>query len=244
LATTNADSPVPAARLDGLEIKRSSTADQVADVLRKMITRGDLPPGTPLPEVALADSVGVSRNTTREALRVLAREGLISHHMHKGAAVATLRETDVIDIFRVRRTLELKAVAASTDATPDQLASLREAVEELRSAAESGEWDRVIESDVLFHERLLALLGSRRLNRFFQEIQGELRLCLALVDRQEDDPAPLVAEHRELYELIENGEQQLCIESLEAHLADSEEILRSIVGRQRSTDAASAGEIQ
>jgi DNA-binding GntR family transcriptional regulator len=239
----NAASVAPA-RLDGLEIKRSSTADQVADALRKMITRGDLAPGTPLPEVALADSVGVSRNTIREALRVLAREGLISHLMHKGAAVATLREADVIDIFRVRRALELTAVAASADATPDQLASLREAVEELRSAAESGEWDRVIESDVLFHERLLGLLGSPRLHRFFQEIQGELRLCLALVDSQEDDPGPLVAEHRELCELIENDEQERCIQSLEAHLADSEEVLRSIVSRQGSTDAASAGEIQ
>ena len=234
MATTNTGSPIPPGRFDGLQITRSSTADQVADILRKMITRGDFAPGMPLPEVALADSIGVSRNTTREALRVLAREGLVSRHMHKGASVATLRGEDVTDIFRVRRALELKAVAASAEASPAQLAGLREAVDELRTAAESGEWDRVIESDVLFHERLLGLLGSPRLDRFFQEIQGELRLCLALVDRQYDDPAPLVAEHRELYELMERGEQERCLESLEAHLADSEQVLKSIVNRQNA----------
>jgi DNA-binding GntR family transcriptional regulator len=234
LATTDADSSLPSGSLEGLRIERSSTADQVADVLRKMITSGDFAPGMPLPEIGLADSLGVSRNTTREALRVLAREGLVSRHMHRGAAVATLREEDIADIFRVRRALELKAVVASAEASPEQLDGLRAAVDELTDAARSGEWDRVIESDVLFHERLLSLLGSPRLDRFFQEIQGELRLCLALVDRHEDDPAPLVAEHRELCDLMQDGEPARCVQRLEAHLADSEEVLKSIVNRQDS----------
>jgi DNA-binding GntR family transcriptional regulator len=241
LVATDASPRIAAESLDGLRIKRSSTADQVADALREMITRGDIAPGTPLPEIALADSVGVSRNTTREALRILAREGLVTHHMHRGAAVATLTEEDVTDIFRVRRALELRAVAASSTATPRQLASLREAVDQLETAAGSGNWDGVIEGDVLFHERLLALLGSPRLHRFFQEIQGELRLCLALVDRQDDDPAPLVAEHRELCELIQSGERERCIAKLDAHLADGEQVLRSIVNRRTEGLAVARG---
>jgi DNA-binding GntR family transcriptional regulator len=237
--TNEEDVSLPSGSLDRLRIQRSSTADQVADVLRKMITSGDFAPGMALPEIALADSVGVSRNTTREALRVLAREGLVTHHMHRGASVATLREEDIADIFRVRRALELKAVVASSAASGEQLEGLRAAVEELTDAARAGEWDRVIESDVLFHERLLAFLESPRLNRFFQEIQGELRLCLSLVDRQEEDPAPLVAEHRELCDLIESGQQERCVERLEAHLADSEKVLKSIVSRQEPAPTAS-----
>ncbi len=214
-----------------LAIERSSTAEQVAAALRARITSGDLAPGTALPEIALADSLGVSRNTAREALRVLAREGLVDHHMHRGARVAVLSEEDVVDIFRVRRTMELAAVKEGAVVDPDRLQPMRSAVDALASAAEMGDWANVIESDVDFHRHLVALLGSPRLDRFFEELQGELQLCLALINRQGDEPAPLVAEHRELCDLMERGEQAKCCERLEHHLADSEAILRAIAGR-------------
>jgi DNA-binding GntR family transcriptional regulator len=214
-----------------LAIERSSTAAQVATAMRTRITSGEWAPGTPLREIALADSLGVSRNTTREALRILAREGLVDHHMHRGARVAVLSEEDVEDIMRVRRAVELVAVEASADVDAARLGPVRDAVSALATAAERRDWGNVIEADVAFHRALVALLGSPRMNRFYEELQGELQLCLALINRQNEEPDPLVVEHRELLELIEAGEQQRCCEVLEAHLADSEAVLKTIAGQ-------------
>lgn len=217
--------------LDTLEIQRSSTAAQVAAVLRGRITSGEWPPGTPLRETALAESLGVSRNTVREGLRILARDGLVDHHMHRGARVATLGESDVEDIMRVRRTVELAAVAASAEVDAAQLEPITAALEKLERAAEAGEWGNVIEADVAFHGSLVALLGSSRLNRFYGELQGELRLCLALINQQDEEPDPLVAEHRQILELLESGDRKRCGAALRSHLVDSEKVLKSIAAR-------------
>lgn len=225
--------------LPALEIKRSSAVDQVAEALSEMILRGDLPPGTPLRETQLARSVGISRNTVRDAVRVLARQGLVNHTMNRGAVVARLSERDVVDVFRVRRALEVQAIEASAQASPEQLAGLEDAVRAMRRAAEDGEWHRIIEADCLFHRRLVGILGSPRLNRFFDTIQGEFRICLSIVDRDNDDGENLVAEHHELYELIAAGRRQECIDMLAEHLGDCETLL---CGLAREWDGEAATE--
>jgi DNA-binding GntR family transcriptional regulator len=235
-STALADDSPPGALLN-LEIKRASTAEQVADGLREMIVRGELEPGAPLREVSMAASIGISRNTMREAIRLLAREGLVTHNMHRGALVSRLTEDDVGDIFRVRRTLELEAVQATAGATQEQLAALEATVRGFEQAADGPSYESLVDSDVEFHERLVGMLGSPRLDRFFKTIQAELRLCLSIVDRH-DDPGRLIAEHRELYELIASGRQEACIARMTRHLADAEALVKEIVRRQNGKEAA------
>ena len=76
--------------LSGLSIQRMSTADQVAGLMRERILRGELKPGTALREVTIAAAIGVSRNTLREALRILTQEGLVRHTVHHGMTVTKL----------------------------------------------------------------------------------------------------------------------------------------------------------
>jgi DNA-binding GntR family transcriptional regulator len=215
--------------LGSLQIKRASTAEQVAEALREMILRGEVEQGQPLREVSLAATIGVSRNTMREAIRVLAREGIVTHEMHRGAVVTRLTGGDIEDIFRVRRVLELAALPATLDAEPEQLAGLADAVQALASAARLGDWAAIIDADQLFHERLVAGLGSRRLSRFFNAIQAEIRLCMSIVDRSESDPDALVAEHQELLRLILDREVDRCVDVMGGHLDESEQMLRALV---------------
>jgi DNA-binding GntR family transcriptional regulator len=228
---------MPSGALSNLEIKRASTAEQVADGLREMIVRGELEPGAPLREVSMASSIGISRNTMREAIRLLAREGLVTHNMHRGALVRRLTEEDVGDIFRVRRAVELEAVQETAGASVEQLAALEASVRGLEQAADADSYESIIESDVEFHERLVRMLGSPRLDRFFKTIQAELRLCLSIVDSH-DDPGRLIAEHRELYELMASGRQHACIERMTQHLVDAEALVKRIVRRQNGKEAA------
>ena len=117
-----------------LRITRQSTADQVAALLRERIVRGELQPGTPLREVPLAASIGISRNTMREAIRGLVHEGLVRHNVHRGVTVTKLTENDVADIYRVRRLLECAAVEKSTP-QPKQLELLAESIQLLDDAS-------------------------------------------------------------------------------------------------------------
>jgi DNA-binding GntR family transcriptional regulator len=193
-----------------------------------MILRGELTPGTPLREIPMATSIGISRNTAREAVRVLVRQGLVTHTMHRGAIVTCLTERDIADLFRVRHAVETEAIEASGRADAEQLRELAAAVEALEHATEQDDWGRIVELDCVFHERLVGFLGSPRINRFFGTIQGELRLCLSIVDPEDDNPAALAAEHRELYELIAAGERDRCASLMRAHLTDAEQRLRAI----------------
>ncbi len=203
--------------------------EQVAEALRLKIVSGAIKPGSPLGEGALAASAGVSRNTMREVIRQLAREGLVTHHMHRGALVVLLTARDAEDIFRVRRTLELTALEATARLGRDELSGLADAVEQIVIAARGSVWGDIVDADLLFHSRLVAVLGSHRIDRFYRGVEDELRLCLSIVDREDEEPAAIVAEHQELLQLILDGEQARCAEIMAGHLAESEERLKRIL---------------
>jgi DNA-binding GntR family transcriptional regulator len=216
-----------------LEIKRPSTAEQVAEALREKILSGEFDQGQSLREVELAASIGVSRNTMREAVRILAREGIVTHQMHRGAVVTRLDAHDVEDIFCVRRLLELSALQATIDAEPEKLDGLVRAVHELELAVQTKDWAAIIDADELFHERLVGLLRSPRLSRFFDTIQAQLRLCMSIVDRSGSDTHALVAEHQNLLQLILDRDLTRCTEIMREQLADAEKMLKAVVGRDR-----------
>ena len=102
-------------------IDRSSTTERVADALREMLFAGDLSPGEPLREVSLADGFGVARSTVREALQVLAGEGLVTRYPNRGVVVTELTERDIAEIFEARLVLEsagVRAGAGGADLAP------------------------------------------------------------------------------------------------------------------------------
>src|SRR5258707_4046236 len=95
------------------EINRTSVADQVASILRQRILDGELPPETALQEVPMATSLGVSRNTVREATRILSLERLLNRNAHTDVAVAQLSLGVVAEIYLPRHLLAITAVRAA-----------------------------------------------------------------------------------------------------------------------------------
>src|SRR3954452_1049546 len=131
-------------------LDRTSTAERVADVLRTRISEGFFPPGTRLAEDAIGAALAVSRNTLREAFRLLTHERLLVHELNRGVFVRKLTVDDVVDIYRVRGLVEC-AVVRGLGAPPYGLGALAEAVEEGQRAAREGDWKAVGTANIHFH---------------------------------------------------------------------------------------------
>lgn len=212
--------------LAGLRIKpASSTAARVADALRERILAGELPPGTQLREVPLSSAMDVSRNTVREALRLLAGEALTTHTLHRGVVVAQVRRDDIVDIFRVRRLLELRALEEVAGASKPDLAAVHDAANACDAAADAGDLWAVVNCDLAFHQALVALLGCERLTAAMRNSVAELRLALATVDRAHGGLPELIHQHRKIIRAGERGDLAAARELLEKHLDEAETLL-------------------
>ena len=219
------------------EINRISVADQVASILRRRILDGELPPGTALQELPMAASLGVSRNTVREATRILSLEGLLKRNAHRGVAVAQLSLEDVAEIYQLRHLLEIPAVLAAKMEDSDVLAEMCTALEGYEEAVEGMDWVSAVRFDLHFHTLLIRFHRNRRLESFYQRLLGELRMGMVLVDLRHDDPGGLVPVHRRIYQLLTSGETSQCATLLAQHLRDSESRL-TVVMDQRIARAA------
>jgi len=214
-------------------LDRTTTGAQAERVLRGLILDGALAPGTRLREVRLAASLGVSRNTLREALRGLAEQGLITHHPHRGVVVTDLSADDIDDLYALRRVIEL---AALEHVAPDRIAALREATDAFASALERGDAVEALECDFRFHRTLVGALGSARLAAAHERAQGELRLALLQLDREYEPPA--VDEHRDVVDALAGGDVAAAAASLTAQLARANQRLQFLVRMKESKPPA------
>ncbi len=201
-------------------IDRTSTATQLAGIVRNRILSGALAPGTPIREVALAEDLGVSRNTVREGVRLLLGEGLLEHRPHKGVAVATVDATDIVEIYAARRLLELKAVRGATkDAVAEGLMALEAAIDQMEAGTRSQDLNAIRDADAAFHRAIVGFLGNDRLVTFESTLLGELRLGLAYLDRADAEyQSNWMREHRRIAKAIADGDRAEAARLLTTHL--------------------------
>jgi DNA-binding GntR family transcriptional regulator len=213
-----------------LQMDRQTTPTRLADALRAAILRGEVAQGEPLREAAISKSAGVARNTVREALRLLTKEGLVTHHAFRGVSVTQLTERDIVDIFRARRTLELAGVDA-LDAMPDELlARIEQAASGFEAAVDAKDWPAAFEHDMDLHAALAAATGSSRLDDCFRGLMRELRLVHIIFDGLETESLPIDRqEHRRIGELVRARDRPACRELIAAHLGRAEQLLLGLM---------------
>jgi DNA-binding GntR family transcriptional regulator len=214
-------------------LHRSSTIDDVASLLRADIVSGELAPGTQLREVALAESIGVSRPSLREALQVLRQEGLVRHEPHRGTFVTTIGPEEIVDIYQVRRVLEGSAGRACKGADAAGIDRVGAAFEELAAATGGDPFD-VIGADLRFHQSIVALLGSARLDAVFDSVVTALRPCLVLLSREAGGTTLLhpesLTEHEAMAAAIAARKGREAERLLTAHIDRNQELLLEVIG--------------
>jgi DNA-binding GntR family transcriptional regulator len=202
---------------------QNSAAERAADALRARITEGDLPPGTHLHEDHWVKLLDVSRNTLREAFRLLAHERLLVYRMNRGVAVRELDDADLRDIYRTREVLELAAIDYSVDASREQLLELLEIVERAEQSS-SDDSKHLATLNIEFHQRLVELIGGVRINVFFRTLDAELRLVFSIFEA-EDFYRYFIPGNRKIAELLLVGDRRGAKRALRAYLAEAELLL-------------------
>lgn len=193
--------------VENLTLRRTSTAQQVADGLSDAIMRGEMAPGAPIRESAIATALGISRNTVREAVRVLEAGGLVKHTMHHGATVVDPSQDDLAELYRARMALEL--AAAGTPRSAAELAPVRAALQDLMVAYETRDPVSIAEKDLGFHAAIVSMLGSKRIDEFYDQLARELRFFLVVLsveDREFESQEGVIEEHTSIMAALESGD--------------------------------------
>lgn len=207
-----------------------SQQGNLADALRQSIIDGDFAPGSRLSEQALAERFEVSRNTLREAFRVLAEQGLIEHVPHRGVSVASPTIADVIDIYRARRVIEGSALRQAEPEHP-AVQRMRDSLEESERHLPAGRWREVGSANMAFHTAIVALADSPRLARTYRNLAAELRLVFLEIDDPRALHEPFVRKNRiVLTALLEEGPDAAAT-ALDEYLMKSERVVLGAFAR-------------
>ncbi|WP_248960705.1 GntR family transcriptional regulator [Sphaerisporangium perillae] len=201
---------------------RTSTAERVAAILRERITEGMFAPGTRLSEESIGSALGVSRNTLREAFRLLSHERLLVHELNRGVFVRRLTESDVVDLYRVRRLVECAAIRQAAKPSAEALAALREAVGSAELAAREQRWEDVGTANMRFHQAIVRLAASPRLDETMSRLLAELRLCFLEMNNPRAFHEPYLWRNRDILQLIETGDTEGAERLLDSYLTDAE----------------------
>ena len=200
--------------------------ETLASVLREQIIMGVYAPGQKLSEQRLAEELDVSRNTLREAFRVLAEHALVDHVPHRGVSVASPSMADVVDIYRARRLIECGILAEASPLHPG-VDGMRAAVDEAGSAVEAGDWSTVGTANMAFHTALVSLADSQRLARSHGHLAAELRLAFLATDDLESLHSPFVGRNGRILRLLTEEGAAAAAAELERYLIASE---RTVLG--------------
>lgn len=211
-----------------VRMKVPSVAERVAEELRYQLAEGFLVPGAKLTEATIAENLGVSRNTVREAFAELAGERLLLRQPNKGVFVATLEAGDIHDVYTVRRAIEVSSIRAG--GSPERVAAVRAAVEEGKQAAASNDNEGLGSANQHFHGAIVALAESNRLNTIMAQILAEMRLYFHKATMNAYFYSDWLTENEQICAALEAGELEHAGDLLLAYLNRSEQQQSTIHG--------------
>ncbi|BCW42856.1 GntR family transcriptional regulator [Arthrobacter sp. StoSoilB5] len=225
VATGNAGISGARARM---RIAVPSVAERVADELRYQLAEGMLLPGTKLTEAAIAEDLGVSRNTVREAFAELASERLLVRQPNRGVYVATLEAGDIHDVYTVRRAIEVSSIRAG--GSPERIAAVRAAVEEGKRAAAADDNEGLGSANQHFHGAIVGLAESGRLNTIMAQVLAEMRLYFHKATVNANFYSDWLKENEQICSALESGDLDRAGDLLLAYLNRSEQQQKAVHG--------------
>jgi DNA-binding GntR family transcriptional regulator len=205
--------------MSNLALAPRALYEEVAELLRQRIFARELEPGSWIDEMHLAEQYGISRTPLREALKVLAAEGLVTMKVRRGAYVTEVSEKDLRDVYHLLALLEsdaARAVASQADAA--QLAQIQALQEDLEKATE--DHDKFFEINENFHHLLLDIAGNRWRTQMVADLRKVMKLNRHHSLFKSGRIAQSLTEHREIVQALLQQDPALAAARMTAHFAN------------------------
>jgi DNA-binding GntR family transcriptional regulator len=215
-----------------------SLTDAVVMYVRDAVISGELAPGQQLSEAYLAQTLGTSRGTVREALRVLANLGLVARSAHRGPVVTMITPQRAQEIYTLRDALEsFAARLAAEEGRIDEaaIAMLEERPRAMVEAARRADVGALVEADMQLHQSLSALAGHELLLEHLAAIHMHSRRLLVYSDLYNPDFVAVVERHARLVEVLRGGDPDTIERAVSDHIT---EVGRTIVAKMRAAQPA------
>jgi DNA-binding GntR family transcriptional regulator len=202
---------------------------QAAEAIRRLIATGRLVGGDHLIEARIAEQLGISRGSVRDALWLLRGEGLVRDEPRRGTFVAQLTAADVREIYDLRIAVEIAAVRLIKQRPElEPFRPLEQALDDMEAGG--GDAALVAEADLGFHSALCAASGNSRLHGVFVRHATELLTLLRLDEEKLDHgPDSIVAEHRDLLDALRLGDLATAETAFRQHLEEARDRMTAYV---------------
>jgi DNA-binding GntR family transcriptional regulator len=190
--------------------------EEVAEQLRQRIFRRELAPGSWIDEVKIAQEFGISRTPLREAIKVLAAEGLLTMKVRRGAYVTEVSESDLADVYHLLALLESDAAAVVAQrATDEQLAELQSLHKSLEAAARDRE--KFFAINERFHMRLLEIAGNRWRDQMVADLRKVMKLNRHNSLLKSGRVKESMLEHRAIMEALQQRDAKAAAKRMQEH---------------------------
>jgi DNA-binding GntR family transcriptional regulator len=224
-------------------LQRADLWEMVATELRRAIISGRIGPGVHLQEPLLAQKFGVSRVPVREALARLEHEGLVRNEPRRGVFVVGFNASDVREVYDIRQFIEGYAGRLAAQlATPNDVARLRQLIEEMVGAIDAGNVEREAQADVAFHREIVQMAAHRRLFAAWEPLMGIVSTILGITSARHPNLKSTVTSHQAIVDALAAHDPEATEAALRRHLQNGERTMQEVLVEgftPRATTAAS-----
>ena len=206
-----------------------SLTDEIADVVRERILKGEYEIGEKIKENQIASELKVSCTPIREAFKLLENEGLIDYIPNRGCFAKGFTKQDVDDIYAVREALEELAVRwAVARITEPELTALEEQVDLMEFYTKKKDKKRVLELNTSFHEVIYASARSRFLAQVLRSYKEYIEKTRKSIFYEQSYLEGILSEHRAIFEAIKDRDEERAVEAISKHLEASQDRAESV----------------
>ncbi|MBX2885323.1 MAG: GntR family transcriptional regulator [Granulosicoccus sp.] len=217
-------------------IHRTSLHEELVERLQAMIVEGVLQPGKKVPERELCEKLGVSRTPMREALKVLAADGLLTLEPNRGARVRPITTTELEEAFQLMGALETLAGELACKHINDiQLADLKHAHQEMLACFEKQDIQSYFTHNQRIHEIIMEAANNEMLKSIYKSLAVRVRRTRYMANMNAERWQNAVNEHEQILTAIEARDGKALGEILKLHMANKFRSIRQWLATQPDT---------
>ena len=223
-----------------IQIPKASLHDQVAHRLRQMLVEGQIAPGAKLNERTLCELLSVSRTPLREAIKMLAAEGLVELLPNRGAIAVALTEADVLDTFEVMAGLEAQSgELAARRITGTELTEIKALHFEMMAAYTRRDLSGYYRLNAQIHQAINTAARNPVLSATYNRVNARLQALRFRSNQDGDKWTAAVREHEQMVAALEARDSQAMRTVLLAHLANKRDVVIAQIREHRAAVAPS-----